>query len=96
MFAFTKQNVDAAPLENGVYLLYVGNELTYIGCSWGDTGSIRSRLQSHYGGREGSCTQSSTAFEFEVTTMPLTTETNLLTAYRARFGRLPRCNERIG
>ena len=93
---FTKPNVDAAPQENGVYTLYDNGILIYIGCAWGDTGTIRGRLQRHHSGAEGPCTQFATHFYWWLTDYPLTTEKELLAAYKARWGALPRCNERIG
>jgi len=94
-YAFTKENVDWAPLQNGVYRLFDGYLLIYVGSASGLTGTIRNRLQRHFNGDEGRCTQSATSFDFIVTEYPLSTEGDLLKAYRDTYGRLPRCNERL-
>lgn len=96
MIPFTKTNVDAAALANGVYRLFDGLVLIYIGCAWGETGTIRGRLQKHHSGAEGRCTQAATHFDYFITALPLTTEENLLREYKENFGRLPRCNDRVG
>jgi excinuclease UvrABC nuclease subunit len=91
---FTKPYIDAAPDRQGVYLLYDQAELIYIGRAAGSTVTIRSRLQSHYNGFEGRCTQAASHFDCDVTSTPTLDEAQLLEEYRLRFGRLPRCNER--
>ena len=52
--AFTKENVDLAPASPGVYELVQKEAVIYIGKSGT---SIRSRLQRHLNGDEGSCTK---------------------------------------
>lgn len=79
-----------APDEPGVYGLYDGPEAIYYGSS---ERSIRSRLQDHLAGREGPRTRAASHFGLEVTPYPLTREGELLREYRARYGRLPRCND---
>ena len=85
-----------APKSRGVYLLFDGHELIYIGRAAGEDVTIYSRLLSHLNGHEGRCTQKATDFAFEETEYPYTREEELLKAYKSQSGRLPRCNERIG
>lgn len=95
-YPFIKQYVDAAPDREGVYFLYDGPELIYHGRALGKGVTIRSRLQDHLAGRAGKCTQSATDYGFEYPAQPDLYEVTFLAAYKKRFGRLPRCNERIG
>lgn len=96
-YSFTGQNVNLAPNSAGVYGLYdqFGNVI-YYGRATGDSVTIRSRLQDHASGREGSCTQAATSFNCEVTSYPITREKELLEEHKRFTGRLPRCNDRIG
>ncbi len=95
-YGFTKNNVDQAPEEHGVYALYDGDALIYYGRAAGDGVTIRSRLQDHQAGREGKCTQGATAYRREVNSKPVSREKELLEEFQRQNGRLPRCNERIG
>lgn len=90
-YPFTQANVDAAPDEQGVYELLDGDTTIYYGKS---TNSIRKRLQSHKSGAEGTCTKKATHYKREKTSKPGTREKELLDAFKAANGKLPRCNER--
>ncbi|MCG3123013.1 MAG: hypothetical protein GIKADHBN_01421 [Phycisphaerales bacterium] len=92
-YNFTKQNVDLSPDSPGVYALIQNGTIIYYGRA---TISIRSRLQSHYRGTEGPCTQAATEYMREECTNPVTREVELLAEYQRINGRLPRCNERVG
>lgn len=92
-FPFTESQVDRAPDKQGVYVLYDGDTITYYGSS--ET-SIRGRLKSHHRGDEGRCTQAATHFASETTTRPVAREKELLDEFKRIYGRLPRCNERVG
>ena len=92
-FAFTWENINKSPAEPGVYALFSGNELIYFGRH---QASIRQRLGEHKAGDAGPCTQGASAYWREPTQRPVAREKELLLAYRNRYGRLPRCNERIG
>lgn len=92
MYGFTKENVDRAPNEPGVYKLYEKGTLIYIGMS---EMSIRSRLQAHYAGQEGRCTQAATEYQREPTKAAHArgVEAKLLQEYKRATGKLPKCNE---
>ena len=94
LHAFTEANVDKAPTEHGVYQLYENDVTTYIGRAAGEGVTIRSRLQSHYRGDEGPCTEAATTYKREVTSQPPSREQELLEEYEEEHGGLPRCNER--
>lgn len=93
IYNFSKENIDNAPESGGVYALYQNGALIYIGRSKGGTTSIRSRLQDHFAGRDGKCTQLSAQYRREPCTNPVSRECELLDEYKRSFGKLPRCNE---
>ena len=92
MYHFTQENVDRSPTVPGVYELYKNGTLIYIGMS--ET-SIRSRLQAHFAGREGACTQAATDYRREPTkaTDARSVESALLREYKKAAGKPPKCNE---
>jgi excinuclease UvrABC nuclease subunit len=92
-YEFKKSNVDQSPDSPGVYALWDGSELIYYGRA--ET-SIRQRLQRHYAGDAGRCTQGATQYQRERTMFSVSQEKALLIEYKREHGRLPRCNERIG
>lgn len=94
--AFNKHNVDNVVQDQGVYVLYSGDQIIYIGRAAGETTTIRSRLQDHWAGREGVCTSRATHFSYEVCTFPVSREVDLLNWYKSKHGGLPSCNSRVG
>lgn len=96
-FRFIPDNVDKAPDEAGVYALYKENELIYYGRAQGNSVTIRTRLQAHLRGDDGSCTRNATHYRREVCSNPVSREKELLEEYKkSNSGKLPKCNERIG
>ena len=95
-YAFNEDNVNKSPDVQGIYQLYDGDTLIYIGRADGKTVTIRSRLQAHLRGDEGPCTQSATTYSRYEHSNPKAEEIRLLDAFKARWGRLPRCNSRVG
>jgi hypothetical protein len=94
MYTFSKENVDKSPDQHGVYALYDGEELIYYGRAEGKGVTIRSRLQRHQNGKEGSCTQGATGYRREATERAKEREEELLNEYkRTHGGKLPRCND---
>ncbi len=84
-----------APRQAGVYALYEGNALIYIGCAVeGDT-TILERLRAHKSGDKGPCTKWFTHYRCEVTDGTVGRQRELLQEYSSRYGRLPRCNYEI-
>ena len=93
LFSFTENNVNRAPAEHGVYQLYKDGVTIYIGRAAGEGVTIRSRLQSHFRGDEGSCTKAATDYKREVTSKPVSRERELIDEYENKYGKLPRCND---
>jgi hypothetical protein len=91
--ALDAANVAKAPALPGVYLLYRGHRLIYIGVAAnGDT--IRHRLQHHLGGASGPCAESATQFDYEADADPLPLYWFYRNIYREMTGGLvPECNE---
>ena len=87
---FTDENFSNSPDKPGVYQLYDGNTVIYIGKA---TVSIQSRLRSHKSGDEGSCTKGASHYKREVTSSPTARERELLQEYKDSYGKLPRCND---
>ena len=93
-YKFTKENVDNAPDEHGVYILYDNSTLIYIGRAAGEGVTIRSRLQSHKSGNEGACTTNASHYKREITSSPIGREKELVQEYKdSHNGELPRCND---
>jgi hypothetical protein len=96
LYAFNRKNVDNAPTEAGVYVLYKSDDLIYVGRAQGGSVTIRSRLQDHFSGREGACTKAATQYRRETTANAAQREIEWLTWYKEKTGKLPSCNERVG
>lgn len=96
LYQFTEENVNISPVQHGVYQLEEGSTVIYIGRASGASVTIRSRLQSHYRGDEGACTEFAHNYRREVSSSPIQRERELLQEFYSEYGRLPRCNSRIG
>ena len=72
----------------GVYVLFEGYEVIYIG----ESANIRGRLESH---RNDPCIRVATEYCIELNTRHKEREQELLIAYKVEFNRLPRCNQRF-
>ncbi len=96
LYAFTEEIVKNAPDQAGVYALFDGDEVIDYGRAQGGSVTIRSRLQDHFSGREGPCTQAATAYMREITSYSVSREKELQGEYLRIHGMLPRCNDRIG
>jgi hypothetical protein len=89
---FHARCVDGAPASPGVYLLYRGHRLIYIGLAAGGA-SIRERLRWHLRGAGGACTRSATEFDYEAAADAVPLYRHYLAVYLdATGGRLPDCN----
>ncbi len=91
-YSFSQSNVDKSPDKSGVYALLDDTEVIYFGSS---TVSIRARLQRHFDGDEGGCTQKATYYKREACNNERARERELLQAYQAQNGLLPLCNDII-
>jgi hypothetical protein len=93
LYTFSDENLSNAPDVAGVYALYSGDGLIYIGRAQGGSTTIRSRLKDHKAGRDGRCTQSADSYKRETCSNPALRERELLQEYKNTYGKLPRCNE---
>jgi excinuclease UvrABC nuclease subunit len=95
---FSEENVNNAPDVPGVYALFVLNQSGGYGTIYYGRAkvSIRQRLQRHFNGDEGSCTQQAVVYKREVNSSPASREVQLLEEFQNNYGQLPRCNSRVG
>lgn len=92
---FHARYVEKASASPGVYLLYRGHRLIYIGLAAGGA-TIRERLRHHLPGG-GTCTRSATEFDYEASANPVALYRHYIAVYLdATGGMLPDCNERNG
>lgn len=91
-FRFTRALVADAPADSGIYALWEGDEMIYVGRAAGGAVSIRSGLAEHLAGA-CPCTRSATHYSWELTLRPATREVEILRSFQVQFSRLPRCND---
>lgn len=90
---FHAASVAEAPEAPGVYLLYRGHRLIYIGLAAAGAG-MRQCLRRHLRGDGGPCTRGATEFDYEISDDPVELYRHYLAVYvDATGGLLPDCNE---
>ena len=90
---FHARNVADAPEAPGVFLLYRGHRLIYIGLAAAGA-TIRGRLRDHLRGAGGACTRSATEFDYEASAEPVLLYRKYVATYlHATGGLLPDCNK---
>ena len=91
---FSEDDIAHAPEEPGVYALYQGDRLIYIGRAEGGLAitTIRAHLKNHQAGRFGPLASQATHYRCEVHPHPVAREHELLAEYEARYGEPPPCN----
>ena len=90
---FDARHAAAAPQRPGVYLLYRGHRLIYIGIA-ARRATIRDELLRHLAGGGGRCTRSATAFDYEPAADPVTLYRHYVAVYLDATGGVPPdCNE---
>ena len=95
-YDFNWSNVNNAPVQHGVYILYQAGRVTYIGHAADPGVNLRTRLQAHIRGDLGTSTQGTTAFQTEATADSVDAanrERNLRWDFEHVNGRPPRCND---
>jgi excinuclease UvrABC nuclease subunit len=90
-YRFSDDDISHAPERSGIYVLYNGPQIIFIGKATG-TQTIKSKLQSHKKGNEGPCTRHATHFIRELSPSPANRERDLLQEYKNLYLRLPPCN----
>lgn len=86
----TTSNVDKAPRKAGVYALYAGRTLVYLGHASGRADTLRSRLRTHLGAVNAGATR----YKREVCEEPEARCKALLAEHVAANGVLPTGNAR--
>ena len=89
VFPFTARLIGGAPDQVGIFVLWKGEELIYLGAT-AVGATIRSRLLEHFSGRAGDCTRVATHYSWQISPKPAELELELLVEYRQSFQRLPR------
>ena len=82
--------VDGAPEEAGVFALWEGGELIYLGRT-APGATIRQRLEEHLE-RRLACTTRASHYSWELSLRPEARELELLRDFTLQFGALPKCN----
>src|SRR5687768_6632308 len=89
-YRFDNLSISFAPTDEGVYWLWDGEELIFIGRATGHA-TIKSCLQDHCAGDHGECTQKATHYGWELVRFPAWREAELLEDFVAENKRRPRC-----
>ena len=89
-YRLTRAMVEGAPHEAGVFALWEGDELVYVGRASPDA-SIRAQLLHHLA-RKCACTVKASHYSWELSLRPATREVEILNEFIAQFGRMPKCN----
>ena len=90
-FSFTRRMLEHAPEEPGIYGLFDGDELLYIGRASDRAQSIKACLLAHQDGAHGECTMRAKTYAWEITVWPAEREAEVLAQFRERHRREPRC-----
>ncbi len=90
-YAFTRAAIEHAPEETGVYALFDGEEIIYLGRASTRERSIRRCLLEHQDGARGACTMKATRYTWEISVWPAARETELLARFFREHRREPRC-----
>ena len=89
-YPFTHAMVEHAPDGYGVYGLFEGDELIYVGRATRGM-SIKACLAMHLDGVLGVCTTKATRYAWELNLWPGARENELLGGFAKTYGREPRC-----
>ncbi len=87
-YPFSPKMVEGAPEDSGVYTLYRGSRVLYIGRAAG----IRARLRQHLSGEVCGCSREATHYSWEIVAQPRLRELELLQQQLEAAGELPPCN----
>lgn len=89
-YPFTRAMIEYAPETHGVYGLFEGEGIIYIGKAVSGM-MIKSCLLLHQDGSFGECTRKATAYTWEIVGWPSARETELLAAFFKAYAHDPRC-----
>jgi hypothetical protein len=91
-YPFASFAIAAAPEDAGIYTLWEGKELVYVGAAIGGEITIRSRLAEHLEGIRSCGECRPTHYSWELARNALVRENEFLRQYREAYAALPRCN----
>lgn len=96
-YPFNRAAIEFAPEEAGIFGLFDGKELVYIGRATDrEDHSIRALLLRHQDGAMGDCTMKATQYTWEITVWGAAArETELLARHFQSTHREPRCQSKI-
>jgi hypothetical protein len=89
-YLFNSSNLALVPSVSGVYWLGINNQVIYIGSS----ANLHERLSDHYYTVD-QCIGQARQFAIDPCFNYKERERRLLQAFLAKYGRLPKCNDRI-
>jgi hypothetical protein len=92
-WAFTQAMLEYAPDNPGVYLLWDGDEIIYIGRAQGAQ-SVKTCLLAHNAGSLGECTKRATHYSWVISVWPSVVETQLIGQFHQKHKREPRCHNK--
>lgn len=95
-YPFTAWAISSAPEDPGVYGLWLGGELIYIGSASSPGATIRSRLADHLAQEGADGGKIATEYAWELSRNPHVREAELLQEYCRQFQRYPLLNRRAG
>jgi hypothetical protein len=91
-YRLTNAMLEGAPSEVGLYALWDGDELIYLGRA-SPSATIRACLVEHFVRRVCPCTAKATHYSWELSLRPAARELEILSEFMTRNGRKPRCNQ---
>ncbi len=84
-WSFAAAVIEHAPQEPGIYALWEGEEMVYLGRAV--TGGIQAALREHLEGRRGACTKQATHYSWEISLWPTLRESEVLAEFFAAHRR---------
>jgi excinuclease UvrABC nuclease subunit len=88
---FTDENLAHVPKCSGVYVLYNGFRIIYIGKAIGSR-NLREQLQAHKRGEGNPYTRHATHYCYEMSPSAANREKDIMWEYKKVYGCLPACN----
>src|SRR5689334_18673293 len=89
-YPFEERVIQGAPEETGVYVLWEGTEVTFVGSA--EPVTIKQRLLDHWSGRNR-CPCRPTHYSWRLARDPVPIQRELLGEHRFELAALPRCNQ---